>query len=587
MAEGMQSLLGLQAVPAASSAQAKPQAKGGQDTLRIATHSLDQLLQSSGQLVMEAARQERLEAELTTLAKDIEVLRRVAHGNRADESEFRLRWREMSRRLQHARALQQRATRSLRILSRQTQDTVRRICMVPVGSVFEAFPKMMRDLAAEMAKPVRFVMTGTEYEADRAVLQALKDPVMHALRNALSHGIEPAAARRAAGKAAEGEVSLHVSVSGHRLQIRVADDGRGVDLPKVRQAAVSAKLADLETAAQLTDEQLMGFIFHPGFSTSPEVTTVSGRGVGLSVVRERAAQMQGFVRMTSTHGGGSTLLIEVPVTISTYWLMLVRTGAHVLAIPVSAIQSLARVRDVYSAEGKSVIMWRDRPTPLTTAAETVGEPSRLVRSDDGHVLVAVLHAAAPLALQVDAFVGEVSALIHPLPFPASRSAAFAGGVRLEDGSVALVLNVETLVSRFRGATLVEEPRQTQTHTQRQTTVLVVDDSFTARTLQKSILETAGYLVRVAVDGRAAMEILRSVPVDVVVSDVQMPHMDGFELLATMKNQASLAEIPVVLVTSLGGKADQERGLSLGADAYIVKERFDHTELLSVVRQLAP
>ncbi|MDB6137160.1 MAG: putative gliding motility regulatory protein [Verrucomicrobiaceae bacterium] len=558
-------------------------APAAQETLRIDVSQLDRMLQSAGQLATEAVLQERLQDDLQVLAKELDLIRRDYDHGEAGTGEERARLRSAATHLQQIRTLQRQAGRQIRVLGEELQRGVRHIRLVPAGSVFEGFPKMMRDLAGEMGKPVHFTMTGGEHQADRAVLQALKDPVMHALRNALSHGIESRAERRASGKPETAEISLTIESAGHLLRLHVADDGAGVDLRRVRAQALQRGLLTSLEADALPEDQWMDFIFHSGFSTSLEVNTVSGRGMGLSVVKERAAELQGSARMRSQPGRGSTLSLEVPVTLATHRLLLVRTNGKILALPLRAIESVRRVKEVHTVEGRSVILQNNIPLPLATLGEATASPPRLVRSADGHLPVVVLRGKQPLALHVEMFLGEIDALVRPLPFPASRSPHYIGGVLTEDGTVALVLNVDSLFDRLREGFVPEE--KAVVPASRQPTVLVVDDSFTARTLQKSILETAGYRVRVAVDGMAALDILRSQAVDVVVSDIQMPRMSGFDLLAAMKGEAGLTEIPLVLVTSLSSKEDQERGMSLGAEAYIVKERFDHQELLAVVRQL--
>lgn len=557
---------------------------GHHETLRIESMLLDELLQSSGQLLTEATRQEALAQELNQLSSELEALRRLSHQDRYDESDLRFLVREVGKNLQQIRNRQQHGGRSLRVLSDQLQGSVARICMVPISSVFEGFPKMMRDLSAEIGKPVKFEMTGTELQADRAVLQALKDPVMHALRNALSHGVEPSYERRNSGKPETATVHMHLEVDGHFLYLTVRDDGRGVNLDLVKQKAVRAGLITAAEAEQQSREALTDLIFHAGFSTASEVTHVSGRGMGLSVVRERVTQFQGQVKMNSEPNLGSRLEIQVPVTISARRLLMFRAAGLVFALPLSSLRALLRVNEVHVVDGRSMILWEGSAVQVTTAAEAAGKPARLTRSEDGYIQVAILQGERPLALHVEAFLGEVNALIRPLPFPASLSPHFAGGIVTEEGRIVLVLNTRILADRCRTTPLPED-QQTLPTLARKATILVVDDSFTARTLQKSILETAGYNVRTAEDGRAALTILHSSSVALVVSDVQMPHLDGFQLLSTMKSQPVLADIPVILVTSLSSQEDQERGLALGADAYIVKERFDHQELLSVVRQL--
>ena len=572
--------------PTSASDQASPKPTASQSTLHLETSLLDDLVQSSGLVLSEASRQESLSEDLDGLSTELERLRKLLHLDRHEPGDLRYHIREAGKHLQQIRDRQRRGSRTLRVLSSQLQEHVNRICLVPISSVFEGFPKMMRDLTNEAGKPIRFTMTGTELQADRMVLQALKDPVMHALRNAVSHGIESPQRRRQAGKAEEGDVRLDLQIENSLLCLTLTDDGQGVDVDRVKQKALQAGLITHAELPELSSEAITDLIFSSGLTTTHEVTRVSGRGMGLSIVRERVAQFQGDVTMTSEPGLGSRLEIRIPVSISARRLLLFKACGHLFALPLSALKVLLRVNDIHLVDGRSVVFWEGTSIQVTTASEAAGKPPSILRDGEGQILLAVLEGQRPIALHVESFLGEIRALIRPLPFPASLSPHFSGGIVTDEGSIILVLNPQTLVDRCRAVPLPEEtPATTAPVVLRQATVLVVDDSFTARTLQKSILETAGYHVRTAEDGRAALNILHSGGISLVVSDVQMPHLDGFQLLSTMKAQPALTQIPVILVTSLSKNEDQERGLALGADAYIVKERFDHQELLRVVRQL--
>jgi len=554
--------------------------KANKEVLRIDSGHLDRLLQSSGQLVTEAVRQEALQRELRDFSRAM-----TQFGADSLPESHRSEWRALENQFRKIRTIQYQSGRSVRLVAEQFHTEIRHLRMVTVRSVFEGFPKMINDLATEQRKQVRLEMTGLESQADRSVLQALKDAVMHGLRNAVAHGIEMPGERVAQGKQEFGTVRLSAEVSAHHLIVRITDDGRGLNLAAIRSRALDNGLLAHEEIEELSPEEILDVVFRPGFSTASEVTRISGRGVGLSVVREFSMQFQGTTRMRALPSGGAELEIQVPVSISTHRLLLVESAGRTFALPVRSIRSLERVTQTHSLEGRSIILHQTKPIPLATLASAAGAATGLVRGDDGHLRIAILHNEnRTVALNVEKFVGEVNALIKPLPHPASLSPHFAGGVILEDGRVALVLNINTLLNAHRGDVIPEE-KSKASQAPRRPVVLVVDDSFTARTLQKSILDTAGYSVRIAVDGVGALSILRSETVDAVVSDIQMPEMDGFQLLEAMKNHVKLAEIPVILVTSLNSKEDQERGLSLGASAYIVKERFDHRELLETISQL--
>lgn len=574
------------------------------EMVRINAGHLDKLLQSSGSLLTESIRQTGVERELREIVASVEALQKRCEVELASEEvvrsqanapvaalldDLRRSLHDVSRRLRRAGALHQERTRTLRVYCEQLQNNVRQARMVPAGAVFEGFTKMVRDLAKEEGKQVEFTSSGLECEVDRLVLQALRSPVMHALRNAVSHGIEAPAERLAAGKPAQGSVRLELTVKGSQMVLRVVDDGRGLDPAMIRQWAVERGLVSVEESRALSEEEMLDFLFRPGFSTAAQVTQVSGRGMGLSVVKETAVRLQGSIRISAGQHGGSVLTIAAPLSIATHRMLLVRAAGQLFAVPSNAIVGVQRVAvsEIRNAEGRSVLMIEENPVLLATLGDVLNLGTNALPIDRGHIHVVLLRLGRRmLAVAVEEFVREQAVLVKPLPYPASASPFFSGGVIMEDGSVVLAVNVSILLEQFKGTQIKEQAEVTPVRAApRKPSVLVVDDSFTARTLQKNILETAGYDVRVAVDGEQALSMLRANSADAVVTDVQMPRMDGFSLLEAMKQDDRLKAIPVVLVTSLSSEEDQARGLALGADAYIVKQKFDHSDLLNTIRQL--
>ena len=312
--------------------------------------------------------------------------------------------------------------------------------------------------------------------------------------------------------------------------------------------------------------------------------------MGLSVVYEAVSRLQGEVRVASKAGPGSRMVISVPLSISTHRLLLVSSHGQTFAIPSLGIQRLIRIKltDIETVEGKPIILWEDQTTPLASLAQLLGIGGESDFTVEGKLLqVMVLKSGARrLAVAVDAFVTEREAIIKNLDGPLSGISVLAGGIVLEDGSVSLVLNTGELIDSFKPIYAPPTTRVGEVKAEKKApTVLVVDDSFTARTLEKSILEVHGYNVVVAIDGLEGLSKLRSEEIDLVISDIQMPRMDGLAMLQEMKRDERFARLPVILVTSMNHIDDQERGLALGADAYLVKQRFDHQTLLETIKQL--
>ena len=565
--------------PEAARTAVSPAPVGQQfDTVRLSAEHLDRLLHSSGQIITESLRQDRVSRALAELSVNIDEIDRewesvrevsAAHLHRLSATpeftrvlhylEFVERQtRIISKQARQLRATQQRSSRSVRVLGQELQENVRKARMVPAEGVFGVFRKMVRDMAKDENKSVEFRISGLDVQADRMVLQALKDPVMHMLRNSIAHGMERPDERKRAGKAECGSVTLQVEAVGNRLTILVDDDGRGLDLTRVGEVAVRKGLLSQVDADARSAEDLAGFIFQPGFSTAKTITDLSGRGMGLSVVYEAVSRLQGEVRVAPKAGPGSRMVISVPLSISTHRLLLVSSHGQTFAIPSLGIQRLIRIKltDIETVEGKLLQVM-------------------ILKSGNRR-----------LAVAVDTFVTEREAIIKNLDGPLSGISILAGGIVLEDGSVSLVLNTGELIDSFKPIYAPPTTRVGEVKAEKKaSTVLVVDDSFTARTLEKSILEVHGYNVVVAIDGLEGLSKLRSEEIDLVISDIQMPRMDGLVMLQEMKRDERFARLPVILVTSMNHIDDQERGLALGADAYLVKQRFDHQTLLETIKQL--
>ncbi|TME94394.1 MAG: response regulator [Chloroflexi bacterium] len=461
-----------------------------------------------------------------------------------------------------------------RLLSR-LQDVTTRVRMVPISTVTPSLHRAVRDVARAGGKQVRWVVGGGETEIDRNVLEKLHDPLVHLVRNSVDHGIEAPEQRLAAGKPAQGTVRLHAAQRGSEIVISVSDDGGGIDLERVRAAGARA---GLDTAA-MSDAEVTDLIFRQGMSTAKQVTEISGRGVGLDVVRTNLGLVRGRVEVHSTFGQGTEFVASVPITLTIVQCLVVEASGQRLAVPLhSVLNLLPPDTDVSRAEGQAMVMHGSVAVPVVDLSPT------LAMGDANHGQVVVLaDALGEQALRVDALVGRRDLVVKGLGRLLPRLTAVAGAGIEPDGSVVVVVDVPGLVARARlrktGATPDEGPPP------HRPSVLIVDDALTVRELERSILERAGYAVRVAANGREALELLRREPADLVLTDVEMPLLDGLGLTETIRKSRTLARTPVVILTSHDSEADRERGLAAGANAYIVKSGFDQQRLLSMVEQL--
>lgn len=579
------------------------------ETVRVRALHLDRLLRTTNELVTETMIQRGLTRQLVGLDRSLSdfdkqwrrvrkvasaMIRETADHDRASLIDRQFEGLEHSLRVltrdaRDSRRLQQRTGWALRQLGEELQQEVRQVRMVPAESIFGGFRKMVRDLARDAGKMVEVQVGGLDVEADRMVLQGLKDPVMHLLRNALSHGVEAPEERTAAGKPPHATVFLRFDVSDGRLVALVEDDGRGVDYDAIRRKAVERGALSEAEAAGLERDALLDLIFDPGFSTARVVDDLAGRGMGLSVVREAATMMNGTVEVRRRAAGGTCFRLSVPLSVSTQRLFLVECQGHLYGLPTEGVDRLYRVKadDVAMVEGRSVVYLGDQQLPLLSLAHLLALGESAVKVTRNVVpLVVLKNGDRRVAVAVDSFLSIREGLVKDIGVPGARGTMVAGGMLMEDGGIALVLNPFEIVETFRKSgsirvlTTVEKPVE-----RRVPVILVVDDSLTTRTLEKSILEAHGYQVRLAFDGLEALGRLRAEQIDLIISDIQMPRLDGFGLLQAVRADQALKSIPLILVSSLEAREDRERGLSLGADAYVVKRKFDQKELLETIGQI--
>ena len=460
------------------------------------------------------------------------------------------------------------------------------IRLTPISTLYANLPRAVRELARDLGKEATLLLAGETTEVDRKVIEALADPMVHLIRNAIDHGIEPVDERERLGKPRQGVIEITAQAHGGRVLITVRDDGRGMDPQQLRETAVRKGLISSEAATALSDQEALELIFMPGFSTAKLITDVSGRGVGMDVVRTNLADIGGEVQVESQPGIGTKVTLSLPLTLITTRVLLIEAGGQLFGFPASGCQGTVWVRrnQIRTVEGRAVFQHHQTLTPLLRLDELLGIAN-------GHPFATATRAPAllfggtrrPMALLVDRMVDEREAVIKPLGPLLEKQRCYSGALQLGDGRLALLLNPSMLIQLGRGAALIAP---TQDHSaRRRARLLVVDDSFATRELIRSILSAAGYDVATAVDGLDALDRLRAETYDLVVSDIEMPRMDGFTLTSRIRSELGKTDLPVIIVTSLASEAHRRRGLEVGAQAYIVKSQFNQNNLLETIRQL--
>lgn len=468
----------------------------------------------------------------------------------------------------------------------------KRLVMLPCSTLLDLLPKLVRDLARATGKEADVSIHGREVEIDKRILQEMKDPLIHLVRNSVDHGIEPPAERLRAGKPSSGTLTVAVSQrDAGKVEIVVSDDGAGIDAGRVKAAAVRAGSLSAAKAAALDGSAALAHIFDSGVSTSPIITEISGRGLGMAIVREKVERLGGSIAIESAPGSGTTFRIVLPVTLATFKGVLVGVGGQTFVIPTASVWRVARVgRDeIQTVENTETMLLDGHNIALVWLDEVLELPPRAGGGPTGFIEVVVLGTAEQrIGFAVDDVFHEQEVLVKNIGRPLLRVRNVAGATVLGSGTPAVILNAADLlksaVRQAGGSRRVSSSAGTDAAT-RKLSILVTDDSVTSRMLLKNILESSGYQVTTAIDGADALTVLKTGGFDLVVSDVEMPRMDGFELTAKIRADQRLAELPVVLVTALSSRQHQERGNDVGANAYIVKSSFDQTNLLEVIRKL--
>jgi two-component system, chemotaxis family, sensor kinase CheA len=516
-------------------------------------------------------------------AKELAKVLEFLTWNSAFIKSLEARWASQAKHAEHD-------SRSLGGMVDNLLADMKKAMMFPFSSLLEAFPKIVRDLSRDRGKEIDLVIKGEEIEIDRRILEEMKDPLIHLVRNCIDHGIEKPEDRESKKKRRRGTVTIRIAPRDDKAEIVVSDDGAGIRPSLLRMALVRAGTLTAERAQALSDAELLPFVFHSGVSTSPIITDVSGHGLGLAIVKEKVEKLGGTVGLETTPDAGTTFRLVLPLSVATFRGILVRIGDRLFVLPATHVERAVRLkgeqiktvenRETVELSGVAVALERlEIPLELPAPPGPPSGPMQAVVATAGELKIAFL---------VDEVLGEQEVLLKGLGPQLSRVRNVAGATVLGSGKVAPILNVPDLIksaSKLGGRPSAGSGAVEATAPAPRRKVLVVEDSITSRTLLKTILESGGYEVSTAVDGLDGFTQLKGGAFDLVVSDVDMPRMNGFELTARIRKDAALGELPVVLVTALGTAEDREKGIDAGANAYIVKSSFDQSNLLEVVRRL--
>ncbi|MBD8235195.1 hybrid sensor histidine kinase/response regulator [Pseudomonas fluorescens] len=584
--------------------QGKRMTEGGERVLRVTAERLNSLLDLSSKSLVETQRLkpylasmqrlkriqsqsvralDALDGQLNTLDLNLEAQEALADTRRL---------------LSEAQALLAEKTAELDEFGWQAgqraqvlYDTALACRMRPFADVLAGQVRMVRDLGRSLGKQVRLEIEGEKTQVDRDVLEKLEAPLTHLLRNAVDHGIEMPDQRLLAGKPAEGLIRLRASHQAGLLVLELSDDGNGVDLERLRGTIVDRHLSTLETVLTLSEEELLTFLFLPGFSLRDKVTEVSGRGVGLDAVQHMVRQLRGAVVLEQTAGQGSRFHLEVPLTLSVVRSLVVEVGEEAYAFPLAHIERMCDLApdEIVQLEGRQHFWHEGRHVGLVAASQLLQRPPGQ-NNDETLKVVVIRERDAVYGIAVERFIGERTLVVLPLDDRLGKVQDISAGALLDDGSVVLIVDVEDMLRSVdkllntgrleriarRSQQVTEAPRKR---------VLVVDDSLTVRELQRKLLLNRGYEVAVAVDGMDGWNALRSEDFDLLITDIDMPRMDGIELVTLLRRDTRLQSLPVMVVSYKDREEDRRRGLDAGADYYLAKASFHDDALLDAVVEL--
>jgi two-component system sensor histidine kinase and response regulator WspE len=556
--------------------------------VRVAARSVERLVGLSAEALVQARRTEGFTGAITQLKQRqaalldwIEMQQAAGHGLREQVEECRRITAELAPALDHY-------VRAIEDLTGRLYHEALQSRMRPFAEAVQSLPRLTRDLARRLDKRVQLSIVGERTQVDRDVLESLQMPLQHLLRNAIDHGFEIAEERKARGKDPIGTLRIEARHQAGMLAISVADDGRGIDLAKLRQKLVEGRRVSSELGPQLSDAELLSFLFLPGISTAARVTDVSGRGVGLDVVKSAVEASGGSVRISTQHGRGTTFHLQLPVTRSVIRALIIEVGEEPYALPLMRVERIIKVQTsaVRSIEQRQCIEQDGEYLGLVRAHELLETANG--RAADELVVLVISEQGRRFGVVVDRFIGEQDLVVRPLDRRLGKVPNVAAASLLNDGTPVLILDVDDLVRSIEHVLQRGRPSRIETSSSvpsARQRILVVDDSLIVRELHKQMLVGQGYDVTIAVDGMDGWLALQNSPFQLVVSDIDMPRLNGFELVRRIKQDPRTRAMPVIIVSYKDREEDRLKGLEAGADYYLTKSSFHDRALLDAVHDL--
>ena len=576
-------------------------------TVRISTVKLNHLLQQSEELISIKSTFEYFSKELQNInfqyalwnkkTNEKNILTQQAVFNESEIKESLASDKDFKKKHEdELYQLQKEMIKFQRVAARMVDELlldIKSTLLFPFSSMLGIFPKIVRDLSKEYSKNIEIEITGDNIEIDRRILEEIKDPLIHLIRNCIDHGIENDKERKLKEKSPKGKIEINIVQNiDHKIELHIKDDGAGINKSKIINSALKLNIIKPNEVEKLSDKEIHALIFSSGISTSPYITDISGRGLGMAIVAEKVSKLGGTIEMETIENKGTTFIITLPQTIATFRGVLVKTAEQYFIIPSVAVEQAIRIQysQIKTVESRKTINYRNETLALATLSDVLKISTiNRKKSANEFLQLIILHASQKrIAIIVDEILGEQEGIVKDLGLQLSHVNNITGATILGSGKVVPILHPSELIdSASNSNTSLDYSYDNISSTENivQKSILVAEDSITIRTLLRNFIENAGFKVKTAVDGMEAYNFLQNENFDLLVSDIEMPRMNGFELTAKVRDDKKHSDMPIILVTALETQDDKQRGMEVGANAYIIKSSFESSNLIETIQRL--
>ena len=572
----------------------KKSAPAAEETLRIATSSLDATIRLAGEIRVSGMRLDHHLDELAEMRRafrhyqgEIERCVEGKNGQVGDLEKFCKETKGLYGEIDDLYRKYREDLAGLEQMVAELQEKTLDMRMLPLSTIFDSLPRAVRDLSRAFGKEIELIVEGAETHMDKKLIERLDGPIVHMVRNCIDHGIETLEERKKIGKPARGQLRIAASQEGDHIAIVVEDDGGGIDLEAVENKALAKGLIDREQLERIPEREIANFIFLPGFSTAPIITDISGRGVGMDVVRSTVEELKGAVSVETEKGAGSRFTLQLPMTLTTIRAMLVECAGFSFAVPVGYITETVKIGsgDIIQVVDREAISLKNQMIPIARLDRVLGLKESGLEGKERFPVLVLRSGHEHIALIVDTIVNEQDILLKPIPPHMGETPCVSGVSIFGDNQISVVLHAPGVADSMKSIAGLQPVEVRSGDGGVGKVILVVDDSLNTREIEKSILEAHGYEVDLARDGIEALSMVQDKPYDMIVTDLDMPRMDGFTLVERLRQEPNHAHIPIVIVTSREKEEDRKRGIEVGADAYILKGGFDQSNLIDTIESL--